>query len=264
MKAVIVHPGAVEAAVAAPEAAAELPPERLKDLVLPSRTLTALERVGIYHGMYLMRMRDALAADYPGLLHYLGADAFERLVQRYVQVYPSRSYTLNRLGDHLPEFIRDDQQLPRRGFLHDLARLELAITEVFDAAETAPVSPEAVAAVPAEAWAQARLRPIAAFRLLACSYPVSAYQQAVRGRKTPPKIGRQNNWVVIYRRNYGVYHLELSRRGYDLLQALAQGQPLAEAIEAVAQRARAGRIEDELFRMFRDWISVGLFQSIDY
>jgi hypothetical protein len=265
MKSVVVHPGAIEEAVRAPAARAAIGRSELGDLILPSRTLTALERIGIYHGMYLLRMRDALASDYPGLLHFLGEERFVELVRGYVEAHPSRSYTLNRLGDQLPEFISTAAGLRPRGFLQDLARLELGITQVFDAAETAPLSAEAIAAVPAEAWERARLRPIAAARVLAFKYPVSDYQQAVRNQTPTPPIGRRDTWVVIYRRNYAVYHLELSRRAHDLLQALAEGQPLAEAV-AAAQRGRrgAGRAADELFRLFRDWIAVGLFQSVEY
>src|ERR1700693_5648101 len=68
-------------------------------LVLPSATLTAGERAGIYRDMYLARLVEALETDYPGLLHYLGKNAFEELGARYVAEFPSRSYTLNRLGD---------------------------------------------------------------------------------------------------------------------------------------------------------------------
>ena len=75
-------------------------------MILPSRTLTPLERVGIYHGMYLLRMDDGLASDYPALQHFLGDDGFVDLVRGYVQAHPSRSYTLNRLGDHLPEYLK--------------------------------------------------------------------------------------------------------------------------------------------------------------
>lgn len=264
MKAVIVHPGAVEQAVAAPAAASEIAPAQVEGLVLPSRTLTALERIGIYHGMYLLRMRDALASDYPGLLHFLGEEVFVELVRRYVEAYPSRSYTLNRLGDHLPEFITQAEGLKKRGFLYDLTRLELAITQVFDAAETPSLSAAAITAVPAEAWERARLRPIEAFRLLALKYPASAYQQAVRDESRLPRIGRQDTWAAVYRRNYAVYHLDLTHRAYDLLAALVEGQPLGLAVEQVARRSRAGRIEDELFRMFRDWMSVGLFQAVEY
>ena len=67
--------------------------------MLPSaRGLRAAERVGIYQGMYLPRMLEALESDYPGLAHFLGPRAWTRLVRRYLNAHPSRSYTLNELG----------------------------------------------------------------------------------------------------------------------------------------------------------------------
>src|SRR5262245_32289965 len=91
MQAVVAHPGRVEEAVADPAAAAELAPAGIEELILPSRSLTPVERVGIYHGMYLLRMEEALATDYPALKHFLGDEAFRALVRGYVQAHPSRS-----------------------------------------------------------------------------------------------------------------------------------------------------------------------------
>jgi len=101
-QAVIAHPGTVLEAMEKPEAAELLPPERLEDLVRPSWSLEPAERVEIYHGMYLLRMVEAMETDYPALRHYLGGESFAALIEAYVTRYPSRSYTLHRLGDHLP------------------------------------------------------------------------------------------------------------------------------------------------------------------
>ena len=123
----------MNAALRAPEAARLVRPGRTRDVVLPShRGLRAAERVGIYQGMYLPRMLEALESDYPGLAHFLGHDRWTRLVRRYLTAHPSRSYTLNELGRRLPEFVRA-HGLPRPAFCHDLARLEWAMSQVFDA-----------------------------------------------------------------------------------------------------------------------------------
>ena len=44
--------------------------------MLPSQTLTSAERLDIYRDMYLLRMEEALAIDYPGLKHFLGEEEF--------------------------------------------------------------------------------------------------------------------------------------------------------------------------------------------
>src|SRR5437773_428743 len=89
MQEVVVHPGSAEEAMAHPSVRAHVPAERLSEVVLPSKSLSAVERVGIYHGMYLLRMEEALASDYPGLKHFLGDGAFMDLVRAYVQAHPS-------------------------------------------------------------------------------------------------------------------------------------------------------------------------------
>jgi hypothetical protein len=265
MQAVVVHPGTPEDAVAAPQAAREVRPERLGDVVLPSRTLTPLERVGIYHGMYLLRMHDALVGDYEGLSHFLGGRAFFELVKGYVQVHPSRSPSLNRLGDHLPEYIRTAPGIRRRGFCVDLARLECSIAQAFDAEETPALSPEAIAAVPEEAWEQARLRPVAGFHLLSLRYPVNAYLQSVRDESHDhPATTRKDTWVAVYRKNYAVWRLDLERPAYELLEDLAGGATLGEGVARALGRGRRGLPrEDDLFRWFRLWVSGGLFRGVE-
>lgn len=261
MQQVVVHPGTVEAAIAS--ARRELPAGRLAEVVLPSRTLTSAERLEIYQRMYPLRMEEALAVDYPGLQRFLGEAGFRRLVRGYVASFPSRSYTLNRLGDHLAEYILAAPGLRHRAFCHDLARLELAMTEVFDEAETPPLSAEAIAAVPAERWPEIRLRPIAAFRLLAVRYPVDAYVGGKTHRHPRPR--RQDAWLAVFRREYRVQRLELSRPAYDLLSDLAGGRTLGEAVAAAAARRRGRKAarEAQLYRWFRQWMASGLFAGID-
>ena len=256
MQAFILADGDDETALAAAQVQAEIAKDDALAMVLPSATLTSLERVGIYRDMYMGRLGEALEADYPGVMHFLGVEAFQSLVGRYVEVYPSRSYTLNRLGDHLPVFIATQTDLKNREFLHELGRLELALTEIFDAPESPVLSPEAIAAVPAEAWETARLQPIAALRLLSFGYPVSEYLGAVAGENSFPKIRKKQTWVAAYRNNFRVHRLDLKRSAFELLEAIVSGASVGTAVSQcrVSQR--------QLFEWFRQWTAEELFQSV--
>jgi len=256
MQAVIVAPGADSEAFAATAAVEQIPPAQATAVVLPSRTLTGEERVAIYRDMYLVRMRDALQTDYPGVAHFLGEERFHRLVADYVAAHPSRSYTLNRLGDHFPEFVRTSS-VPRREFVHDLACLELAVTEVFDAEESPALTAAAIAAVPADGWDTARLIPITALRLVAFDYPVSAYLQSVKDGTPHPTTRRRSTWVAVFRRDYAMTRLDLSRDAYELLSKLVSGATLGDAVRS-APRAK----EEQLFQWFREWMAEGLFQRV--
>lgn len=262
MQAVIEQPGTVDEAVAAPAARAALDPADIERVIRPSRTLTAVERVGVYQGMYLLRMVEALEGDYPAVAHFLGAEGFGDLVTRYVQAHPSVSYTFNRLGTRFPEFVRESRGIRNRIFAADLARLELLVTEVFDAPESPAWPADEVANVPREAWAAARLEPIAAFRIGAFGYPVNAYLQSVKDENHDhPGTARQAAWTAVWRKNYEVWRLDLSKPQHDFLRALAKGRPFGKAVSAAA-RGLQGAAGEQLFRWLRDWVAEGMFTRL--
>ena len=235
-----------------------------KQWIKPSHSLNSTERIAIYRNMYLGRMHDALAADYPGLQHFFGDHGFVEFVTRYVAKFPSRSYTLNRLGDQVPAFIARSRSLPRREFLHALAKLELAMTQVFDEAETTPLTQEQVAAIPPEKWERARLTPIAAFRMLELDYPAPLYLDAVREERQTPVMRPKRTLITLYRRDYGVSRIEMIAPEYHLLQLIAKGMPLGSAVEKAWLTARPPIKETQLFEWFRHWMAVGLFAAVRF
>jgi hypothetical protein len=262
MQAVIEQPGTVDEAVASPAAAALLDPSEVARVVRPSATLTAVERVGVYQGMYLLRMVEALQGDYPAVAHFLGDEEFAELVTRYCEAHPSTSYTLNRLGDRFPKFVAESRGLRRRAFVADLARLERAVTEVFDAAETPPWSAEAIAAVREDEWADAVLEPIAALRALSFAHPVNAYLQSVKDDDHDhPSTARKATRVVVWRKNFEVWRLDLAEKPFALLQALLKGQPFGQAVTRAARDLEAVGGEP-IYRWLRDWVAEGMFAGI--
>lgn len=259
---VIVHPGTVEEAIDSDGANREIPSDRLHEVVRPSHSLTSAERVGVYHGMYLMRMEEALETDYPVIRYHLGDHQFAHLVREYVQRYPSTSYTLNRLGNHLPQYFIDEPEWPQAAFLHDLARLELAMTEVFDEDESPVLGAEELEAVPPDAWETARLRPISAFRLLEFKHAVIPNLVAYHQDRPSPGPRRRASWVALYRRDYSILRLELSRAEYDLLRAIVEGSTLGDALSAAAA-SKSPRQQAKVFKWFRKWVSEGIFAAIE-
>ena len=254
MQSVVTHHGDVYEA-------AESASIDVETVILPSATLEPIQRVGIYHGMYLLRMIEALTADYGALAHVLGEEKFEELVRAYVLRHPSRSYTFNRLGDALPEFIASSK-MKRRVFLSDLATLELAMTQVFDEAEAEPLPGDAIASIAPERIADARIVPIPALRLVSADYDVNEAFQAWREER-PVKPRRQKTWIAVHRRDYGVFRMPLTRESFTFLGFLIAGETIGSAIAMFHGRFRRLPEQNELFTWFRDWSAAGLFAAID-
>ena len=263
MQSVVVHPGSVEEALSNPEAASLVPADRLSEVLLPSATLGPAERIGIYHGMYLLRMAEALESDYPALAHFLGEERWTALVRDYVLRHPSRSYTLNVLGRALPGYLLEAADLPRRGFCHDLARLEWAVTEAFDAEESPRLGEADLAAVPADAWDGARLVPSAALRLVELGWNVNEWLDSTKDdRHQHPKPRRRRTRVAVFRQSYAVYRRELSLSAFRLLADLTTGLTVGEAL-AAALRRRGAPGPEALTRWFREWAADGLFTRVE-
>jgi hypothetical protein len=241
--------------------AAEVAPLAVESVILPSATLQPIQRVGIYHGMYLVRMIEALSVDYAALAQFLGEETFEEMVRGYVERFPSRSYTFNRLGDSLPEYIAASS-MKRRIFLRDLAKLELAMTMVFDEAEVEAMAGDAIASIPADRIVDARIIPIPALRLISLDYDANEAFQAFRDERTMKPV-RQKTWVAIHRRDYGVFRMPLTRDAFTFLGFLIAGETIGGAIGMFQKRFRRLPEQAELFTWFRDWSAAGLFAAIE-
>ncbi len=257
----IVEPGSTEEALHKAEEATGLQQDSAQSLVLPSPTLNPTERLEIYRSMYLLRMEEALSIDYPAVRHFLGERPFFALVSRYVKEHPSRSYTLDRLGDRFAHFLKDDPSLDQRGFLHDLARLEYALCEVFHDEEQPVVTPLDLAAVAPEDWEKARLVPIAALRLLAMDFNANDYYKAFNRDDEPPLPERCPDWVVVWRQDFRVWRMPLGRGPFSLLSRLRDGATLGEAISLVLSQEDLA--EAQLFECFSSWIGEGMFTRIE-
>jgi hypothetical protein len=269
MQAVVTHPSGARAGAAGEEARAALELE-IEDLVLPSARLAAVERIGVYADMYHARLVEALEEDYPALHACLGCDAFDALARAYVTRHPSRHYSLNVLGARLPAFVRDEAPastvVEPRAFLFELATLELAVQQAFDAPEAAPLAADALLAVPPEAWAGARLAPIPALRLFAFEHPVDAWYQAFREGEQRPLPAREPSWLAVWRgADDRVWRRDLSRLEYALLGALVAGAPLADALERALADAEADAqaLGASVHRWMRTWAADGLFRAVE-
>ncbi len=264
MQVLVTHPDGPHTGEASPEARAAIA-ATIPDVFLPSRELTSEERVGVYAEMYFARLIEVLEEEFPALTHLLGRDCAHELFRAYVSAHPSRHYSLNVLGKQLERFVRDEAEaFEPRAFAVELTRLERALQDVFDAPECTSLSADAIAAVPQDCWARARLVPIPAFALFAFEHPVNAWYQAFKDGAPHPVPGPQPSWVAVFRQDGRVWRMDLSRAQHGILAALTAGQALEPALLALA---RAGHdlaaIAPELQGWFRTWAAEGFFAHVE-
>lgn len=280
--AVITHPDGVEAGAGSEAAQQMVPLSRgeLERMVLGSETLTVRERLSIYANAYYTRLIECLGASFPVLKQTLGEAAFNGFAFGYLQAYPSRTYTLNRLGDRFAEYLEQtrpktdaDRGSPGFGwpeFLIDLATLEWTIAEVYDGPGSewgASLAAEDLGRVAPEHWPDLRLQTSPSLRLLHLRFPLNRYYTAARraGDQTSVPIPEpEESFIAVTRRDFIVRRQDLTRPQYALLLALQNGAPVGQAI---AQAAAESSLDDDAFaaqlkQWFHNWAQLQVFTRI--
>jgi hypothetical protein len=264
MQAVVMHPEGAAAGVRSKPARSlvAVAARDLESVVLPSKQLTSLERLGIYAYMYYARLVEVMESEYPTTRQILGSDVFAAACRQFVAKNPSRTRTLNSLSARFPDFLaRTLPKSNRNGLAVDVARIERAMEDVFDAPRAEPMTAAQFAALGADPTGRAVLKVTPALRMLKLRYPANAYMTAAR-RGEKPRIPRPKaTSVIVFRRGFQVFRRDQDPQQWKLLAALVAGKPLASAVRASVRGGGAGaeRVAKRLGRWFEEWSAAHLF-----
>jgi hypothetical protein len=207
---------------------------------------SAGERLAVYAFAWFERLHGVLASDFGALAQLLGPAGFRALARDYLSARPPARPSLRDAGECLPGFLAQApaaaEIVRRHPFAPDLARLERAIVEAFDAADAPTLAREALATLPPEAWAELRLRFQPAVRLLELSFPVGPLRLAHDREEASLPVGIQPRPtpVCVWRKDERVFHREL-----DPVEAEALDTALAGASFGLLCETIAARLSDE-------------------
>jgi hypothetical protein len=234
--------------------------------------LSGVEMLEIYREQFWLRHTASLVEDFPGVGGIIGSEDWNRLVVEYLFSYRPDTFTLRDLGEKLPDFIATQSFLSHPALVRDMARLEWAHVEVFDAPDVPPLDPNKLSAVPEDAWEGARLVAAPALRLLDLEYPVielrrrllaAEHDAAHEHEEIPLPAPEPSQWAV-HRRKLGIFHDLLEPPAYSLLERLARGRPLGPACEEASQALGlpVEALGEKLEGWFAEWARLGYVVDI--
>lgn len=213
--------------------------------VKPNDRLTARERLEIYNRQYWFRLVDSLRDDFPGLLRVVGERAFRKLAVAYLSECPSRSFTLRDLGRSLPGWLARQEHYSKLAI--EMALLEWAHVETYDAADSPPLSPEDLAALTPDL--PLGLQPH--IRLLPLSYPVDDVRLGNLSARAAARRQPAEIHLATHRVEGEVFYRRLEPGEFALLKKLSAGKPLSKALRGVTDEA------EDLQRWFATWAQLG-------
>ena len=129
------------------------------------------KRYNIYRNNVTVSLINTLMATFPATMRVTGVDFFRAMARFHVRATPPTSPLLFEYGHDFPNFIEHYEYAKAMPWLADVARIERAWLDAYHAADAEPLSPQALASIPAEQLADTVLTPHSATRILRSPFP---------------------------------------------------------------------------------------------
>lgn len=219
-------------------AAALLDPVRPTPSSLAARgDKTAARRYDVYRNNVTVSLIDALAAIYPAVQRVTGVDFFRAMARFHIRATPPTSPLLFEYGRDFPGFIERYEHASSMPWLADTARVERAWLDAYHAADADPMSPTALATIPAEWLGELVFTPHPATRIVHSQFSAVTIFAANRGTEPVGRIDAGVAEDALITRpgdDVVVRHLPPGGAGFltELISGHSLGQAAASALEA--------------------------------
>ena len=226
-------------------------------LVAPSPSMSPAQCIEVYADAYFLRLRDALADDFPKLAQLVGKEQFDQLVRDYLKAHPSTEPSLRHLGRSIADFIRGREQMP--AYLADLATLEWARVGAFDAPDAQPLRMAELQEIDPADWPGLTFRCVPSLEILAAAWPV----HALWAGETAENLAQAQTRIRVWRdADWGVRHAPMDEREADAIRTMLDGGCFAEICQAFDDLDEANAAREAGALLLR-WLEDGILARAD-
>ncbi len=193
-------------------------------------------RMDVYRNNVHASLIDGLEQAFPVVLQLVGQEFFRAMAREFLRDHMPERGTLIGFGDSLPEFLDAFPPVASLPYLGDVARLELLWLRSYHAADDRPVTPEEVAAVPAEELPDLRFGLHSSVETLKSHLPVLSFWRAHQPGQNPASLdpAQEAESVLLLRTNLSVVAHPIGEGALVFIGALRTGQSLGVAATAGA------------------------------
>lgn len=205
--------------------------------------------IGAYRYAYGARLAEALRDNHEILAKAMGDEGFDALATAYRQKYPSMLPSIRWFGHRLAEFMAEALEVDNGLVTHpafvDLARMDWALRQAFDAADAPVITRDALAALAPDQFASLCFKPHPSLQVLAMDWAIEAAWRALRehadnhndaGGDEPelPEPQATPHQLLVWRRGLQTLWRSLNASEAELLQAMLRGEDFGALCELAA------------------------------
>jgi hypothetical protein len=214
-----------------PDALRALQRRLFRFITSPEPGCPPLERAGVYRDAYAERLLGVLRDDFPDVAALVGA-SFEPLAAEYAARFPPAHPSLRHFGLRFAAFLAEHPMCRRWPQLGELAALEWARVEVFDAPDVPLLTLADLDAIDADRW------------------PTHVFTLAPSVRLLPR--------AIVFRRAFAACDRALGWAEADALRRVQRGAPFAHVCAALAGDSAVDDAARTALKTIAQWTVDGL------
>ncbi|MGO4303277.1 HvfC/BufC family peptide modification chaperone [Cupriavidus sp. RAF12] len=215
--------------------------------------------LAVYQNNYRAQLVGCLESSYPVVREWLGDETFVAAAIAHINTHPPYAWTLDAYADDFGETLV--AHYPDNPDLHELAWIELALSQAFVAADAVPISAQDLADLD---WDAAQLRLTPSLMMRTATTNAEQIWTAMRnGAPTPEgEMLEAPGGLIVWRRDFSCFLRHVDAVERDALLHLQQNGSFSELCDHLVQQlgdvdgiARAGAL-------LADWVSNGLIVGV--
>lgn len=238
--------------------------EHMLGRVTGTAKVGAPTRLAIYYDAYRLRLLEALDSNYPALHAWIGDEEFEKLGLAYLGAYPSAHFSIRYFGHRLPDFLATLEACRDKPYLREMALLEWAMSEAFDADDGPVVSLDDMAAVPPGGWPDMRLQFHSSLHRLDLRWNIPGIWKAIKEDR-PPEAFKETEWPqawIVWRQDLKIFYRSLSVDEAWALDAARSSDSFAVICEGLCEWIDAQNVALHAAGYLKRWVTDGMVSGI--
>jgi hypothetical protein len=231
--------------------------ERVAQAVQSHGSLPAMDRLKVYHDAYRWRLLEVMQDHFSQTHRYLGDEFFNSEALAFIETHPSEHHSLRDYGHAWPDWLA--ARFPDDTDMADLARLEWALRQAFDAANRCALTLADLGHVPADAWATVGFELAPGTIVLHLSHAVAPLWQSLSREEAPEPVQAAPTCMLVWRQGWQPHFRSVPLEEARALEALLAGRSFSEACAHLASSSEgAARVGQWLHA----WAEEGLLARV--